>query len=124
MEDGAGRASRVTVVVEIEGPESAVLEEGTRLLSVVADELDGARLVDLRLDYDGTSSGAPVVGPGPVDLLDLVGTGTTSPTEAALWRLALRAAGTRVPAATVGPDRPEERVVNRPPGTVATEERG
>lgn len=88
-------ASVLTAVVEIRGTEGAVLEQGTRLLRLVADELGGARLLSLRLVYDPGSRPEHLVDSSACDLLEVAGRGPTSPQEAKLWHLALRAANTR-----------------------------
>ncbi len=81
---------RITAVIAIDGPEDGVLEEGSRLLQLVADRLDRSRLVSLRLERHGAGRPGQVVQRG-TDVLDLVTTGADSPEEATLWRLLLRA---------------------------------
>jgi hypothetical protein len=81
---------RITAVIAIDGPEDGVLEDGSRLLQLVADGLDRSRLVSLRLEHDGPGGLGQVAQRG-TDALDLVTTGADSPEEATLWRLVLRA---------------------------------
>ena len=103
--DGDGRhcrmtsgSSRITAVIEIEGPEDWVLEDGNRLLRMVADDLQQARLVSLRLEYGGATSPSEVVKPG-TDMVNLVTPGAASSEEATLWRLVL-SAGAKVGVST------------------------
>lgn len=84
-------SSKITAIIEIDGPEDGVLEDGTRLLRVIAD-LERSRLVTLRLEHGARDLPGQVVERG-TDALDLVTTGADSPQEAALWRLVLRAGG-------------------------------
>jgi hypothetical protein len=84
---------RITAVIAIDGPEDGVLEDGNRLLSMVADDLGCSRLVSLRLEHDGMGRCGHVVQRG-TDAFDLVTTGPDSPEEAMLWRLVLRASAT------------------------------
>jgi hypothetical protein len=82
--------SRITAIVEINGREGRVLDEGTRLVRMIADELDTARLVSLRLEYDPAAANGRVVAAG-TDMVDIVRPSAESPEEAMLWELALRA---------------------------------
>ena len=76
-------------MIEIDGWEDVVLDEGSRLLGMVADDLQGARLLNLRLEYDAESAPGQVVGPA-TGMLDVMTAAADSSKEAAPWRLALR----------------------------------
>lgn len=85
-----GGGSRITAVVEITGREGRVLEEGTRLVRMIVDELSSSRLVSLRLEYDPLAASDRIVAAG-TDILDIVTPSADSPEEATLWGLVLRA---------------------------------
>ncbi len=83
------RSSRITAWIEIDGAEQRVLEEGAHLLRVITEDLEGARLRTLRLEYDPASAPGCVAERG-AHALDVLAPGVNSPEEAALWRLVLR----------------------------------
>jgi hypothetical protein len=92
----ASGCARMTACIEICGAEQRVLSEGGRLLRMIADELEGASLRNLRVEYDRTMGHLIEPGTHPLEVL---APGADSPEEATLWRLALRA-GTNADAAS------------------------
>ena len=62
------------------------------MLRVVIDELEGASLVSLRIDYDPAARPAEVLEPTPDPFWARASGGPTSPEESEVWRLALQAA--------------------------------
>jgi hypothetical protein len=83
--------TRLTAAIRFDGDEATVLEQATRLLRLV-EELHGATLVSLRVDYDPAMAPTDVLASGADPFLEGAAGGTASPEEAELWRLALRAA--------------------------------
>ncbi len=89
-------SSRMTALIEIEGPEGRVLEEGSRLLRMVVDDPEGATVHERAAGDDRANPPSHVVGPG-TDVLELVTAGCASPEEATLWRLVLHAPSRSAP---------------------------
>ncbi len=85
-------AAKATATIRIDGDEGVVVEQATRLLRLVVEEIEGAILLGLRVDYDPASPPAHVFDPTAADVLEIAGRGATSPGEAELWRLVLPAA--------------------------------
>jgi hypothetical protein len=83
--------SRITAVVERRGSLPEALEQRARLIRLVSEELKGAELSHLRLDYSSASRPSHVVPRSRGDDFEVAGRGPTNRQEAESWEFARRA---------------------------------